>query len=236
MRLWRFALVCLVVIVPTLGRGEIMVLKDGSSFKGRLIKFVNDTLYFQTSFGAELRVGRDTVARIEFGDSMMTLQRAMTGSAPPGANLTASAPGTLLVAFDRVKVSSTISVRRDKDRKGHERENAISAILIVDGRTVYTAVDSTSDKIIKNGDEVLVRNRMKPEAIKVGLSAGLHEITIILANRRAGKYRERLENGGLDKRVRRDNVLIIAGETRRLTVGLRRKTLGLRGSELYVGP
>jgi len=235
MRYWKLALVCLIVGLPTLGHGEIVVLKDGSNFKGTLLRFVEDTLYFKTSFGAEIRIARAKVVRIEFSDSLLAPGVIQLGRPVPVRPVVA-VPGTLSVEFQNVEVSSTISVHRDKDREGHEKANTIDVVIIVDGRTVYQASDSTMDKIIKKGAEVLVRNKMKPVGVKVGLKPGMHQVTVVLANSRAGKYRDRLLNGGVDKRVTENNVLILAGETRHFMVGLKRRKLGLTRSVLYVIP
>ena len=235
MRFWKLVIVCLMVGLPAVGHSEIVVLKDGSNFKGTLLKFFGDTLYFKTSFGAEIRIARANVARIEFSDSLFAPGVIQLGGPTPARPVIA-VPGTLSVEFDDVEVSSTISVHRDKDREGHEKENTIEVVIIVDGRTVYQASDSTTDKVIKKGAEVLIRNKMKPVGAKVGLTPGLHQVTVVLANRRAGKYRDRLVNGGLDKRVTENNVLILAGETRHFLVGLKRKKLGLSRSTLYVVP
>ncbi len=222
-----------VAVAPASIHGEVVFLKDGSNFKGSLVKLVSDTLYFKTSFGAEIRIPRNKILRVDFADSLPSWSATGMPSPPPSMP---EAPGTLHVEFDEVKVLSTISVHRDRDREGHERENTIEFVLIVDGRTVYTAADSTTDKVIKKGAEVMIRNRKEPESIKVGLTPGLHRVTVILANRRGGKYRDRLENGGLNKRVSADNVLILSGETRHFTVGLKRKKFGLSRSQLYVLP
>ena len=81
MRIRMFLLMSTLVLLPALTQSEVLYLKDGSSIQGKLKRLVNDTLYFETSFGSSIRVPREQVVRIDFADSP-TIQ-------PPGAGAAA---------------------------------------------------------------------------------------------------------------------------------------------------
>lgn len=234
MRFNAFLLTLLFAVgAPALCAGDVLYLKDGSSLHGTMVKFERDTLYFDTSFGGRVVIPRKKIVRVELVEGPVPSAGGGADRAPvvsPG--LVPAKPGTLIVDFGDTKISSTISVHRDRDRAGHVRENTIEAVLYVDGKRVAAVADSTTDKKIMKGVEVLLRNRMEPGVLRVVLDPGAHRVSIAVANTRVRKYGDRFVGAPLSKRLNVDDVEIRPGETRRLYVELKRKKFGLSRSIL----
>ena len=227
----RKALVTLALVaIPVLTQSEVVYLKDGSSLKGTVRRFQNDTLYFKTSFGSVIRVPREKIARIDFGDSIVVPQQSMKAQPVPEP----AGPGYLAIEFDNVEVSSTILMHRNRDREGHERENTIETVLLVDNQLVYSAIDTTTDKVIKDGTDTKLRNKAKPESFTVEIASGTWDVALIIGNTRVDQYRDRFDSKPIDYDVKIDNVLIKPGATKRFRIGMRKKKLGLAGKELVI--
>ena len=143
-------------------------------------------------------------------------------------------PGSLRVNFHNVSLSSKISVHRDRDLKGHERANLIEVVLLVDGIKVYSAADSTTDKVVMNGPDRILKNTIRPGEIRVGLDVGRRDCRIIIQNPAPGEYRDRFIQGPILEELDLGGVTIRSGEWTGVNVGRRRKKMGLAGSELYV--
>ncbi|MCZ6766886.1 MAG: hypothetical protein O7D32_08130 [bacterium] len=226
MRLKIFVTILLIVLIPTFIYGEILHLKDGSMIKGKVISFEGDTLHFMTSFGSELRIHKDNVLRIEFTDEPMAPPPVLGGP-------TSTEPGSLIVRFSKMKLTSKISVHRNQDREGHELENAIEQSLTISGKKVFSRVDTTTDKIIYKGPETVLKNEFKPVEMRVGMPAGIYQVKIAIVNPYVEKYVKSFPDEPLYKDVFVDAVVINAGGFTVVQVGKRRKRLGLAGYELY---
>ena len=226
MRLKIFVTILLIAVIPTLIYGEILHLKDGSTIKGKVISFEGDTLHFKTSFGSVLRIHKDNVLRIDFTDEPMV-------TPPVTGGPTSTKPGSLIIRFSKMKLTSKISVHRNQDREGHELENAIEQSLTISGKKVFSRVDTTTDKIIYKGPETVLKNEFEPVEMRVGMPAGIYQVTIVIANPYVDKYTKSFPDEPLYKDVFIDAILINAGGFTVVQVGKRRKRLGLAGYELY---
>ncbi|UCG53115.1 MAG: hypothetical protein JSW58_06065 [Candidatus Latescibacterota bacterium] len=229
MRYRMFVLAILAVVVPALLQGETLYLKDGSALRGKLIRFDNDTLHFETTFGSTVLIPKIKVSRIDFLD-------AGTGPAPsqPVVGFQSAEPGTLEVIFEEFKLASRISVHRGKDREAHERENAIEQGLWVEDEKVYSWIDSTTDKVIRGGPETILRNDIEPLDFRVGLPPGLHHCKLAFGNVLVSEYVNRFEPRPLEKNLLVDNVQIESGKRTRIRVGLKRGKLKMGVTRLYV--
>jgi len=213
-------LVCSCVFGAGLLESETLYLRDGSAVKGRFVRMAQDTIYFETSFGPLVRVHKEKVSRIDFVDGRAP---ALLDSASP-IHVSAEA-GTLDVSFEKFELTSRIIVERDREREAHERENAIEQALLLGDKKVYSVVDSTTDKIVREGPETILRNDMRPRDFKVAVAPGLHRCAVVLANSRASVYVDRFDPAPLDKKLTLDNVDIKPGETTYIRIGLKRKAL-----------
>ena len=74
-RRWPWAILAALLLVPALTAGDTVYLTDGSSLKGKVRSFANDTLVFNATFG-DVRIPRERIFSIVFGDS---------ASVPPSA-------------------------------------------------------------------------------------------------------------------------------------------------------
>jgi hypothetical protein len=240
MRAVLFVVVAVLVFLPAVSLGEIFYLKDGSTLQGELRRFSNDTLYVKTSFGSEVTIHKTHVVRIDFGavatgvlsSPVPAPQTGTDSEAPP---MQSAVPGTLQVEFDDFSLSSTIIADRRQDRKAVQRANAIEHYLLVDGRKVYSSVDTTMDKVIREGPQTQLRNKIHPKGYKVSLAEGRYRFDFFFGNTMAGEYREQFAGGdGLDKRLFQQDVIVRSGEVTLIRVGLKKKLKGLGASYLYV--
>jgi hypothetical protein len=223
-----FLVACSCLLGAGLLESETLYLKDGSTLNGRFVRMAQDTVYFETSFGALMRVHKGQVSRIDFVEGMAPA----VPSAGTSIHVSAE-PGTLEVSFEKFELTSRISVERDRDRKGHEKENAIEEALLLGGTKVYSLVDSTTDKIVREGPETILRNDMKPRDFKVALGPGLHSGLLVIGNSRISVYTERFDPAPLDKKLILENVDIKTGETTQIRVGLKRRSWRGGKSELF---
>ena len=232
-RIVFFVLVCIVFGAGLL-KSEIVYLKDGSIVKGTLKKISADTLYFETSFGSMMKIPKHKIFKVDFADGA-----AGPTTVPPavaGLGTASAEPGSLMVVFDRIKLTSRITVKRDRDREGHERENAIEVALMIDGKKVYSFIDSTTDKLIANGPEKTLRNDIEPRGFTVGLPAGLSQGSLHIGNTRADEYADRFDPEPLNRVLILNNLDIKSNETLVVQVGMKKKMMGLKKTELIRSP
>jgi hypothetical protein len=220
-------LLCAGFFLPVLLRSETLHLKDGSVVKGRFIKTERDTIFFETTFGTSIRIHKDKVARIDFGEVP-----APPESAVDSTMRTSEAPGTLLVTFDGFELSSRIVMERRGNRGEYERENAIEQALFVDQKKVHSVVDSTTDKTVRNGPETTLRNDARPVDFRVPLAAGIHQCSIVFSNSRAKEYEERFDPSPLSKKLVLDGIQVKPNQTTALRVGMKRKPWRVGKTEL----
>jgi len=212
-------------------RGEVLYLKDGSTIKGELVRVDGGVFFFKTSFGAELRVERAKIARIVFSDSLA----AMPAPPPTPVPQTSADAGSLMVTFEDVKVSSKISVNRNRDLDGHLHANRIKQALLVDGREMVARVDSTVDKEIREGPETRYRNDMRPETMTTALAPGQYQCEVTLRNVGLDDYADRFVDT-VDYSIRLTNIVIRPGEVTLVRIGKARTKLGLGKGRLEVLP
>jgi hypothetical protein len=220
-------LLCAGFLVPVLLRSETLYLKDGSVVKGRFVKSERDTVFFATSFGTSIRVHKDKVARIDFGEG-----QAPSESAVDSLIRTTEAPGTLLVTFEDFELTSKIVMERRGNQREYEKENAIEQAVFVDQRKVHSVVDSTTDKVVRNGPETTLRNDARPVELRVPLAAGVHQCSIIFSNSRAKEYGERFDPSPLAKKLVLDGIQVKPNQTTALRVGLKRKSWRIGKTDL----
>jgi hypothetical protein len=226
MRRLGFFILLGIVLCAGLLRSETVYLKDGSTVKGTLKKVAADTLVFETTFGAAIKIPKNKIVRIDFVDDAPA--QAAVGAI--GAGNESAEPGSLMVIFEKVTFTSRIKVKRNRDREGHERENVIEAALLVAGKKVYSVLDSTTDKVIAEGPETTLRNDMELESFKIGIPPGLYQGTLEVTTPYAKEYADRFDPGPLDEVLVLDNLLIEPGQTLVVRVGIKKKMLGLRKS------
>jgi hypothetical protein len=217
----RLAVAALALLLPAITAGEVLYLKDGSAIQGSLVRVVGDTLFFRTSFGAELPIAKDKVTRLDFGDvPVVTTTPGPTDAVP----LESAVPGTLMVSFDDVKVTSRVVVHRGNDEKALLRANSIECALYVGAQKKYSAIDSVADKTVREGPKTTYKNDMSPEDFMVAVEPGSHRCRIILSNLVQNDSEEKaFEGGPLDKRLLIEGVEVLPGRITLLTVGIKRK-------------
>ncbi len=225
-----FFVLLIVFVGVGLLKSEVVYLKDGSTLKGTVKKMSGDTLYFEASFGSLMKISKDKIVRIDFAEGSSVVS---PGPPPAVEESGASAePGSLMVVFEKVKFTSKISVKRDRDREGHERENAIEMRLMLEGNTIYSLIDSTTDKVIANGPETTLRNDIEPQAFSLALAPGMYQGALRIGNTRIDKYAERFDPEPLDKLLVLDNLKIKPNETLVVRVTVKKKLLGLKKSDM----
>jgi hypothetical protein len=220
-------LLCVAFCLPVLLKSETLYLKDGSSVKGRIVKTENDTVYFETSFGASIRIPKDKVARIDFEGVL-----PQTQPQPDSTMRSVEEPGTLLVSFDDFQLTSRIVMKRRGDKSEYERENSIEQALFVGEKKVFSAVDSTTDKIVRQGPETVLRNDAKPVEMRVPVTPGVHQCTIVIGNTRASLHVDSFDPSPLSRRLVLDGIGVVSKQTTALRVGLKRKAWRIGKSEL----
>jgi len=221
MRLKKFVIMCAIVFVPALIQGEVLLLKDGSEIQGRLVKFVNDTLFFETSFGALIEVPREKVARLSF-DGAPAIPQASVGAV---VTPTSTSPGTVSVNFDNVKLSSKITVHRNKNQAELLRANWIECVVYVGSKLVYTEIDSIMDKTVREGPDTRYLNDMRPSSIKVAVDPGTTQLRLFVRNPTEGatQFAKSFPDGPLSKTLLVDPVTINSNHTRELVIAVKRK-------------
>ncbi len=223
-------LVCACLFGAGLLESETMFLRDGSTLNGRFVRMAQDTVYFETSFGTLMRVHKGQVSRIDFieggGNAPVTPMESVT---PLHVS---EEPGTLDVSFEKFEVTSRITVDRNREREAHERENAIEEALLLGGKRVYSLVDSTTDKVVREGPETILRNDMKPRDFRVTVAPGVYSGSLVLGNTRASAYVEHFDPSPLDKKLVLNDIDIKTGATTHIRIGLKHKTWRVGKTEL----
>lgn len=220
MRVTPFLIICFLLFAPAFSHGEIVYLKDGSTIQGKLVKLLNDTLHFETSFGAPIRIHRSKVLRVEFAGPASSQSVILT----PGIQQQQPAGiGTLQVHFDKFELTSRITVHRGKNRDDLEKANSIEKSLFLGRDKVASVIDSVTDKVIREGPETILRNSITPRTIKVAVNSGTYRCRVHIGNTMAGDFHDRFVGDPLDKEVVAHNVVIRAGETTALRIGFKRK-------------
>ncbi len=220
--------------VPCVIQAEVLYLKDGSVLVGTLIKAAADTLYFKPSYGGQVKFAKSEVLKIHFSDSIRELQGAGMGerSLLPGAS--SAEPGSLLVSFDGLKLSSKIVVHRGKDMSGHETANTIESLLMVDGFPVASYADSITDKKIRNGPDTVLKNTIRLSDFRVQLSPGPHTCVLIVKNSRNAGYEDAFEFEPLNVSLDFGDVIIYPGRKAHFEIGQKRGVLRLGKPKLYI--
>lgn len=217
-----------VVSAPVLTRGDVVLLKDGSTLKGRVLSLAADTLTIRTTFGAEVRVPRSKLAQVSFTDSLVA---PATMTAPGGSALAPgkvpSGTGTIAVTFTNRGVSSKIAAKARGDQEPYVRANWIELRLVVDDEVVYTQRDTTMDKVIYKGPERLYKNDIELEDFEVAVPAGPHHARIVVTNVGAEEYAGAFDSEPLDLVLNLDNMNVPADRNVRVRVGIKRGKLRL---------
>jgi hypothetical protein len=223
----RLLLFLFLLAIPGAVAGEVIRLTDGSAIKGRLVSVSEDSVVFRTSFGARIAVSRSQVRSIVFGDP---------ANAPEllGSTRAAAEAGSLLVACSGLKLSSKIVVHRERGKDSALRANAIEEALYVDGEKVFSYVDSTVDKIVRDGPDKIYKNTIELKDVKIGLGVGPHVARLVVRNLGYESERGRFDHGPLDKQLSLYDIMIFAGKTTRKKVGIKKSRLGLGGYKLVV--
>ena len=218
------------LVMPALTAGDTLHLRDGSILRGQVIGFSADTLRFRTSFGSEIRVERDRIAWIDFTDSVVT-----PGTAPgvAAAGAVQSGEGSIAVTFKDKKVSSKIVVTKNKDEAAHLRANWIMQLLIVDGDTAFSYVDSTMDKTIYEGPDRKYKNVIEIKDIYVELSVGLHQLTLVVRNVGLEDYSDRFDGGPVNMEFVIGDVKVVADRENRVHIGMSRGKLRTKKPKFY---
>jgi len=227
----RLAIVLAVIAgvsAPVLTCGDVVLLKDGSTIKGRVVSLSTDTLTMRTTFGAEVRVPRSKLAQVSFTDSLIVpATLAAPGGAAPARGSAPSGTGTIAVTFADRGVSSKIAAKARGDQEAYKRANWIEMRLLVDDQVVYTQRDTTMDKVIYNGPERLYRNDIELEDFEVDVPAGPHHARIVVTNLGADDYAGSFDSEPLDLFLNLDNMMVPANRNVRVKVGITRGKLRL---------
>ena len=227
MRRFVAFLLCAGLFAPVLLRSETLHLKDGSVVKGRFVKTERDTVFFETTFGTSMRVHKDKVSRIDFGESL-----SPAAGVPDSTVRTTEEPGTLLVSFEDFKLTSKIVMERRGNRSEYERENAIEQAVFVDQKKVHSVVDSTTDKVVRSGPETTLRNDARPVELRVQVAAGTHQCTIAFSNSGVKQFEARFDPSPLAKKLVLDGIVVKPKQTTVLRVGLKHKAWRVGKTEL----
>ncbi len=180
--------VALAVLVPAILSGEVVRLKDGSTFKGRLVRVEGDTLTIRLSVGAPIKVHRSAVESIVFSDSYTPPAAAVPGAG--GALPTnPGGVGTVSIKFKDRKVSSKITIDKKKHWDEKVASNAIVVQFVVDGAVKYTAIDTTIDKTIYLGHDKQLKNEAELADFDVEVPAGARRCTLVVRNQDPHTFR-----------------------------------------------
>jgi hypothetical protein len=233
MRAWKQTVLCVLALAPALAgpvAGEVVRLRDGSTLRGRLMAVAGDSLVVRLSVGPRITIHRSQVVAIAFDDSL-------AGElALPAAAVKAPAPagtGRITVAFKDKEVSSKISIDKKKAWDEHVRSNHIVVELLVNGRSVHAAVDTTMDKTIYKGHITQLKNDAMLEDFTVEVPAGTHQCEVIVRNFDEKTYRDDFDPEPLHAALVLDALEVKAGEGTRIEVGIDKGTLKMGHAKLY---
>lgn len=224
-------LVLLLILSPCLLQAEVLFLKDGSSLVGKVLRVEGDTLYFQPSFGgAVLKFSRSNIERVQFDESEKG--RSLDQYGMPAAST--ADPGSLIVRFDGMSLSNKIIVHRKRNYKEHERANAIRSSLVVDGLEVASVIDSTMEKVYREGPDTYLKNTFTVPDFHVALAAGPHSCLILIKNVGIASFKNAFEFAPLDLSLNVDNVVVYSGRITTIEIGKKRGALKLGMPTLYL--
>ena len=227
---WLRAVVCVVVaMIPGIAPGEVVRLKDESTFRGKLVRVDGDTLTFKTAFGA-LKFHRSQVISVVFDDSAAAALPAVAVPARPGDTV---GRGRIEVVFEDRDLSSKIAIELKRQWDEHIASNYIVVELLVDGHVAHSETDTTMDKKIYKGHTTVFKNDIELKDFWADVPAGLHHAKIVVRNADAMTFRNDFDPEPLDLVVAFDNLDIRAGEIVRLDVGIKRGKLHTGRPKLY---
>jgi len=223
-RRWPWALLLALLIFPALTLGDTVYLKDGSSLNGRVKGYAGDTLRFDAAFGV-VKIPRDRISAIVFGDSAALPPGVAAGAAVPAAAEADS--GDIVVTFKERGLSSKIKVTKKQDVEGHLDANTILQVLLVDGDTAWVYADTTTDKVIYQGPDRVYKNSIELRDIRVRVSAGVHAVSLVVFDRGEVDYAERFEDGPLHMEFAIGDLRVDPGSERRVNLGISKGKLKL---------
>jgi hypothetical protein len=226
--------VLILMLFPCILQAEVLFLKDGSNLVGKLLRVEGDTLYFQPTFGGTLKFNKSDVRRIQFDDSEEGVgsRAGIDRYATPVMN--EAEPGSLIVSFDGISVSNKITIHRMRNYEELERANWIQSSLIVEGREVASVIDSTIDKVYREGPDTYLKNTMNLPDFRVELESGTYSCLIVIKNIGASEHNKAFEYAPLDLSLNVDNITIYPQRNSTIEIGKKRGTFKLGMPKLYV--
>lgn len=225
-------LIVVAAMLPAAVSGEVVRLRDGSTIRGRLVHVDGDSLMFRMSIGTSIVILRQQVLSIAFDDSVSSA--VLSTPAPGTAAKPASAgEGTVRVAFKDRNLSSKISIKNKKDWEAHERSNHIVVEFLVDGKALYTVVDTTMDKRIYKGQIQQLKNDIELQDFSVNAPAGPHQCELVVHNLDEDTYRADFDPEPLHVALVVDDFNIPSGGSVRIDVGIDRGTIRLGRPKFY---
>jgi hypothetical protein len=221
-------------LAPSAAPGEVVRLKDASTLKGRLVHADGDSLTFRTSFGT-VRLGRSQIVWILFDDSTGAAAPDLPGGTgavvpPPPAG----GKGAIAVSFKDRELSSKIEIDKRRLWDEHVAANHIVVELLVDGKLLHTAVDSTMDKEIEKGHITQVKNDVELKDFSVEVPAGMCHATLIVRNADPDRFRDDFDPDPINLVLAINNLDVRAGEIMRVDVGINRGKLKMGKPKLYL--
>jgi hypothetical protein len=199
------------------------------------VRVEGDTIYFQPSFGSEpLPFHKASVWRIQFDDAEKPSQGMTRVDQPSTPAMNPAEPGSLIVAFGELDISNKIVVHRKRNYEELERANAIRSALIVDGLEVASVIDSTTDKVYREGPDTYLKNTIRMNDFRVKLDSGPHSCLILIENLGASAYKKHFESTPLELSLNVENVVIYPKRSTTIEIGQKRGTFKLGKPKLYV--
>ncbi len=219
-------------LLPIATPGEVVRLRDGSMLRGRLMNAEGDSLTFRLSIGASVKIPRSAVLAIVFDDSLAAL--AVVPSHPVADSPVAeTGTGKVSVSFKDRRVSSKISIDKKVAWDEHVRSNYIVTEFFVDGKLLYSAIDSTMDKTIYKGQIKELKNDAELEDFTVEAPAGTHQCELVVRNQDPDTFRDDFEPQPLSTALVLDSFEIRAGGAVRIDVGIDKGAVRLGRPKLY---
>ena len=231
-RRWPWALLAALLLIPALTVGDTVFLNDGSSLKGEVESFANDTLVFNATFGS-VRIPRARIDYIVFGDSIIVPSTGLGGAAAVGAGAAVVAAnaepdsGDIVVTFKDRMLSSKIKVSKKKDEEGHLRANTILQVLLVNGDTAWVYADTTMDKTIYKGPDRIYKNSIELQDIRVRVPAGVHAVSLIVFNLGEEEYAKRFDGKPLHLEYAIGDLRVDPSSERRVNMGISKGKLSM---------
>jgi len=230
--LWVCAVI--VFVAPAALQGEVVYLKDGSSIRGRVIKLTGDTLTFDPAFGGRIKIARSKITGIVFSDSAVSLPGLPgAGERTAAAGKKTEKNGFVSVAFKDRGVSSKVAVESKSDEGRLLEANYIVQLLIVNGDTVYSSVDSTTDKTVYKGHARIYRNNAEMQDVEVPLEPGLYHCVVVAHSLGKDWENVEFETDPLDISLNIDNVQVFSGRTTRVELGIKKGRFRLGKPQFY---